>query len=404
MNGIKNLSEILTLEKAYHKDGRNLLPEDVSIIKDGAVVYNDNEILWVGKTSEIPEKYKDIQWTEGKGQVLTPELVDSHTHTVFGGNRAGEYVSRLNGATYEDIAKKGGGILSTMKHTLEASEQELFETAVERVEKMSSLGVGTLEIKSGYALTYDGEKKLSKIIDKLKGHFKNRVHIFNTYLAAHAVPKNFSSSRKYMDEIVIPLLDELASEKIIDAIDIFHEVDYFDLKDVEKIFKRAQDHGIALKIHADEFNDNGGAVIAAKYNALSADHLLATKPENIKTLAASKTVATFLPGTSLFLGKKLANARAFIDAGAKFAIATDFNPGSCHFYNLPLLASIGASLYKLNQTEFWASITLNAAHALGLRNQGAIVVGLAPSMKLFNTTRVSEISYNWGNNLFRSSI
>jgi imidazolonepropionase len=395
----KNISELLTLKNAFKKDGRNLLPEDSDIISGAAVIFNNTEILWVGNTNEIPADIKIDKTEDLTGKVLIPEIVDSHTHAIFGGNRANEYSMRLNGADYQEIAKAGGGILSTSKGTNSLSEEELFNLTVERIERIASYGVGTIEIKSGYALNYEGEKLCSKVIARVKKHFSPRIQIFNTFLAAHAVPKSFKSSTHYLEEVVIPLMKELAPENIIDAVDIFHEEGYFTYEDTEKLFIEAKNLNLKLKIHADEFGDNKGAKLAAQYGALSADHLLCTTEDGIKALASSRTVATVLPGTGWFLGKPQANAKRMLDSGCKVAIASDYNPGSCHCDNLLLIASMAAPMYPMNMTQMWSAITMNSAAALGLNDQGAIIKGLKPRFAIFNVNTISEITYNWGRNL-----
>ena len=393
----KNLNEIVSLEGAHSKDGRHLSAQDLSIIPDGAIAFDQNEILWIGETKNLPDEFKKVAFPL-PGHVLTPEIVDSHTHIVFGGNRAQEYADRLNGITYEEIAKRGGGILLTMKQTNEASLDELFSTACERIERLYSYGIGTIEIKSGYGLNFEKEYEISLLIDKLKKKFSPRIQIFNTYLAAHDVPKSYNFSKDYLARVVVPLLEKLAPLKIIDAVDIFHEKNYFDADDVTHLFKKAEALGIPRKIHADELNDNSGAQLASQFSSLSADHLLKISQTGIEELAHSQTVATLLPGTAFFLGKPLAPARTLLNAGAKVAIASDFNPGSCHCDNLLLIASISAAQLKLSQAELWAGITLNAAHSLGLKNQGAIIKGLKPRFSLFKTESLSHITYNWGRN------
>jgi imidazolonepropionase len=395
-----HLNEILTLSEAYQKDGRLLRPEDVSIIEDAAIVFDEQQIHWVGKTSELPEAYSKIPALNLRGHILTPELVDSHTHLVFGGDRAHEYARRLNGVPYEQIAKEGGGILHTMIKTNAARPEELFQLAKERIENIHSYGVGTIEIKSGYGLNYHYEYELSYLINRLKQYFSPRVQIFNTFMAAHDVPAEFVTSAEYLDEVVLPLMEKLSQEQLIDAVDIFHEKNYFTTIDCLKLFKRAQELGLRIKTHADELNDNGGAELAASFEALSADHLLRVSKEGIEALAKSKTVATLLPGTAFFLGKPLAPARSLLDQGVKVALASDFNPGSCHCDNLLLLASISAAQLKMNQAELWSAITLNGAHALGLKNQGALVTGLKPRFSLFKAPTLSHITYHWGKNLF----
>jgi imidazolonepropionase len=392
-----NLNEVLTLKSAHSKDGRKLQPDDLSIIKNGAIVFDETKILWVGETSRFPEQYRNLA-IDLSGHVLTPELVDSHTHIVFGGDRAQEYADRLNGISYEEIAKRGGGILYTMKHTNSATSEELFQTAVKRIEQLYSYGIGTIEIKSGYGLNFDKEYEIALIIDKLKNKFQPKVQIFNTYLAAHDVPKNFSSSSQYLNDVVIPLLEKLAPLNMIDAVDIFHEKNYFTTDDVNALFNKAKALGIARKIHADELNDNGGASLAVNHGALSADHLLKISDQGILDLSQKSTVATLLPGTAFFLGKPLAPARKILDAGVKVALASDYNPGSCHCDNLLLIASMASAQLKINQCELWAGITLNAAASLGLSQQGALNPGMRPRFSLFKSESLSHITYNWGKN------
>ncbi len=392
------LNQILTLSEAQRKDGRNLLPEDLSLVTQGSVVFDENSILWVGEQKSIPLEYQSAKTFDLSGHVLTPEIVDSHTHLVFGGDRAQEYADRLNGKSYEEIAKRGGGILLTMNQTNSASLEILFNEACSRIERIHSYGIGTIEIKSGYGLNFDKEFQISLLIDRLKKQFAPRIQILNTFLAAHDVPKSFGTSAQYLSQVVLPLLEKLAPLKIIDAVDIFHEKNYFTENDVKMLFEKAQSLKIACKSHADELNDNDGATLASSYYALSADHLLKISDSGIKNLSESSTVATLLPGTAFFLGKPLAPARKMLDARVKVAIASDYNPGSCHCDNLLLIASISAAQLKINQAELWCGITLNAAHALGLKNQGAIVVGMKPRFSLFKTESLSHITYNWGRN------
>jgi len=400
MKCLTNFSEIVTLEKSFRKDGRNIIPEDLSIIKNGAIVFDDNQIHWVGLTESLPNEYRSLPTESMEGHILTPEIVDSHTHLVFGGDRSFEYTMRLNGADYQDIADKGGGILATMSANLSESSESLFNKACERIERISSFGIGTIEIKSGYALTYEKEKELSFIIDRLKKKFSPRIQIHNTFMAAHAIPKEYNSGKEYLENVVIPLLEELAPSKIIDSVDIFQEVGYFTSNETEILFAKASSLKIPVRIHADEFNDNKGAVLAAKHNALSADHLLCTTKDGIEALANSNTVATILPGTAFFLGKPLANAKGFLDAGCKVSLASDYNPGSCHCDNLVLIASLAAKNLGFNIGQLWTAITLNSSHALGLKNQGAILKGLSPRFSIFNCKSVDEITYSWGKNFF----
>lgn len=393
-----NISNLATLSSAYNKNGRYIKPEDLSIIQDGAVAFDENRIFWVGKTKDIPEQFERYEQINLSGKTVTPALVDSHTHLIFGGDRSFEYSMRLNGNTYEEIANAGGGILETSNGTKSLSIEALIKESRSKINRIKSYGVKTIEVKSGYGLDYKTERMLTLAIDQLKKEYYGDVEIFNTYMAAHAIPKEFSSSTEYLNNIVKPLLKELAPLNIIDAVDIFHEKNYFTKEDVTELFKVAKSLNIPTKIHADEFFDNSGLKLAIEHQSLSADHLLKSNPETIKKLNESKTVATLLPGTSFFLGKDLADARLFLDSGAKVAIASDYNPGSCHCDNLLMLASLAAPSYKMNIAELWTSITLNAAHALNMPDRGAIVSGLKPIMSIWDEDSINKITYNWGRN------
>jgi imidazolonepropionase len=398
----RKFNQIISLKSSYEKDGRNLSHDDLDIIEDGSIIFDKEKIIWVGGDKDFPSNINVDSTTNYENNILLPELVDSHTHLIFGGNRAVEYAMRLNGCSYEEIANAGGGILNTTLGTNALLAEDLFQESVQKIERINSYGVGTIEIKSGYGLNFDKEYELSLIIDRLKNYFKDRIQIFNTYMAAHAVPREYKNSKDYMAEVVIPLLEKLSKKNIIDAVDIFHEVNYFDQDDVKLLFDTSKKLNIPLKAHVDEFNDNKGAILAAKYSALSADHLLMTSDDGIKALASSNTVATLLPGTGFFLGKKQANGRLLLDAGCKVAIASDYNPGSCHWDNVLAIASMAAPQYSMNLAELITSITLNASHALGLKKQGAIVKGLSSRFSIFNTRSLEELTYSWGKNLHRN--
>ncbi len=401
MKVYRNLAQILTLKSAHAKDGRRLIPADLSLIETGAIAFDESKILLVGPDADLPEIYHSIPAFDGKGHVLTPGLVDSHTHLVFAGNRAREYSARLNGADYQAIAQNDGGILHTMSKTLACSEDELFTASVKRLERIMSYGVRAIEMKTGYALTIEGEMRLLRVAARLKNHYKGQLQIISTYMGAHAVPAQYKTSAEFVSAVVLPAMEQGHAEGLIDAVDVFHEQGYFNSSDTETIFKKAQLLGLPCKIHADEFQDNGGAELAAKYKALSADHLLKVGDAGIAALASSKTVATLLPGTAFFLGKDLPRARAMLDAGCKVAIASDYNPGSSHVDNLLLVASIAAPSLKMNQAELWCAMTLNAAAALGLKDQGALIPGHRPIFSLFRAEDLAEITYNWGVSLSR---
>jgi imidazolonepropionase len=391
-----HLNEVLTLESVHKKDGRKILPSDMDIIEDGAVVFSKKEILWTGKTSDLPKRFLNTLTYNLHGHCLTPALVDSHTHLVFGGDRSQDYARRLNGETYQQIATRGGGIQFTVNQTKLDSNENLFHRAVSKIDQIYHQGVRALEIKSGYGLDFESEVRILEVIKLLKDHFSSKIKIFSTFMGAHAVPPGQSSDRFLISE-VLPVIKK--HSKLIDFADIFFEEGYFSKSDVLKLSEVCKEYEIPLRIHADEFKDSEGASLAHNLKALSADHLLGISSKGIHDLSKSKTVATLLPGTALFLGKPMAPARAMLDAGVKVAIATDYNPGSCHFSHLLQIASISAPTLKLNQAELWASITHNSAHALGLQNWGAITAGMQPAFSLFKAHSISEITYRWGENL-----
>lgn len=398
MRVYKSLNQIVTMKIAHEKDGRNLKPDDLSIINRASVVFNNDEILWVGEDHDLPEEYQTLEAINLEGHILLPEIVDAHTHLVFGGDRSHEYMMRLSGATYEEIAAAGGGIVSTMKATNALSRNELLKISQERVRALRAYGVGTIEIKSGYGLNFEKEYEIALVINDLKKIFQPEVQILHTYMAAHAVPKDYDSSYQYMRDVVLPLLDKLHTEGLVDAVDIFHEQNYFSAEDVTSLFERANRLGLPVKMHADELNDNDGAKLAVSFQALSCDHLLKISDEGIKLLAESKTVANLLPGTAFFLGKPQSPARKLLDNGVKVAISSDYNPGSCHFDNVIQIALMSAPTLKLNFAEIWAAITLNSAHALGLKQQGAVIPGLKPRFSIFNVESLEKMTYHWGKN------
>lgn len=398
MRVYRQLSQIATLSGAHAKGGRGLVPGDLGILEGAAIVFDDEKIHWVGLDAELPNEYHGLPSTALPHHVLTPALVDSHTHLLFGGNRSSEYVARLNGEDYQAIARSGGGILYTMRETLKLTQDELVALGRARLQRLMSYGVRTVEMKSGYALTQDGELRLLRAAKALAREFAGRMHVFSTYLGAHAVPAGSPSSTDFLRDVVVPTLDQAHAEDLVDAVDIFAEEGYFTPGDVRTLFAHAVKLGLPVKIHADEFNDNGGARLATEFSALSADHLLKTSADGIHALAKSSTVATILPGTAFFLGKPLAPARQLLDAGCRVAIASDFNPGSSHVDNLLLVASLAAPSLKMNLAELWCGITLNGAAALGLSDRGCLVAGMKPDFALFAVDQISDVTYGWGRN------
>lgn len=392
----KNISEALTLNGCVKKNGAHLTTDDLGIIKNAAIITDDKSILWVGQESLLPSEYMSNVKTEinCNNCVATPALIDSHTHLLFSGDRSNEYFMRLSGLSYEEIAKLGGGITYTSSITNNLTEEELYTIGLDRLKHFYNHGVYVVEIKSGYCLTLDGEYKMMKVIDKLAKKNPYNIQIHRTLMAAHAIPKNISKD-KYINTVVLPLIEKCASEKLVDSVDIFHELNYFSTSDVELIFKWALGHNLSVKLHADELNNNEGASLASKYKCLSADHLLETDSEGASDLAKNNIVATLLPGTALFLGKKIPNAKNFTALGCRVAIASDFNPGSCHQNDVFLIARTCAPSLKINPAEFWCAITFNAAKALNISTIGALVPYFSNKFLIWDESKSEKLLYDW---------
>jgi len=399
---LKNISSAVTLISAYQKKGKNLSPRDLSLMQDISILADKEKIIYVGNDLNIIRQYQKLitKIVDLSDYSVTPEIVDSHTHLVFGGNRSSEYVKRINGTSYEEISNSGGGINFTSEQTNLTDIDSLFRSSIKKIDKISSYGIGTIEIKSGYGLNIAKEYEISLLIDQLKKHFSPKIQIINTFMAAHAIPPNFNNSDEYMEQVCLPALGRVNSKINIDFVDIFHELNYFTEKNVRDLKSHCDKINIPMRIHADEFNDNNGAKISAELGIKSADHLLSISDLGIKALANSNTVATLLPGTGYFLGKSQAPARKILDGGCRVSIASDFNPGSCHIDNLLLIANLSAPNYKMNQAELWASITLNPAYSLNLQNQGCIDIGMKPRFSFFRTKNIDEVTYSWSSNFF----
>lgn len=391
-----NISELITLESVVKKKGKHLNSSDLSLIKNACVITDENQILWAGTQEDIPTKFNHIidRKIDCNQTVVTPALVDCHTHLVFAGNRSHEFVMRLSGATYEEIAAANGGIRYSSEQTNLADFDQLFQIASLRVDQLYQLGVCACEIKTGYSLTLDGEIKLLKVINKLKKVFKDKVTIHRTLMAAHAIPSGYTAET-YIDDVVLPCISICAKEKLLDSVDVFHEINYFSHADVEKIFKHSKALNIDIRLHADELNNNQGAKLASTYQCLSADHLLKTDDEGAILLAKSNVIATLLPGTAFFLGKQLPNAKLFLNSGCAVAIASDFNPGSCYNNDVFQIARFSAPTLGLNPAVFWSAITYNAARSLKLENHGAIIPGFSAKLLKWNAPSHQDLLYDW---------
>lgn len=357
----------------------------------------EGKVAWLGSSAEA-ESFKASVRIDIKGKVVSPGLVDPHTHLVFAGSREHELSLKQAGVPYLEILAQGGGILSTVSATKNASEEELLEKASFHLERMISFGVTTLEAKSGYGLDADTELKQLRVIQLLKENYP--VSIVPTFLGAHAVPPEWKGKEALFLEEMSALFDEIRENRLADFVDIFCETGVFTIEQSREYLQIAKDKGFGLKVHADEIDPLGGAELAVSLGAASADHLVAASNEGIKRLAKNSTVAVLLPGTTFYLGKdQFARARKMIDEGAAVALATDFNPGSCVTENLQMIMSLAALKLKMSAEEIWNSVTINAAHAIGkAKEAGTLDIGRSADFVIWDVPNYQYIPYHFGVN------
>ena len=373
---------------------------EAGILKNAAVAVSAGRIAAIGAARDIGPAFEDAEIIDCRGGVLTPGLVDSHTHAVFGKARFEEQELRAEGHDYMEIAARGGGIHSSVRDFRERGEEELYDLAVPRLRALASYGTTTMEIKSGYGLSVDDELKALRVIGRLAASMPMR--IVATWLGAHEIPRDSRSSdslrAEYLDMLVADLLPKVREQGIARFADVFCEPGVFTIEESRRILQAARKSGLGLKIHADELKHSGGAELAASLGAVSADHLAAISEAGIAAVANSTTVATLLPGTMLFLGKtKQAPARALIEAGGAVALATDYNPGTSPTVNFPLMMTLGVSQLRMSVAEVLVATTVNGAAALGLAGEtGQIAPGFAADLALFQIGDVRELPYWYG--------
>jgi imidazolonepropionase len=373
---------------------------DSGVITNAAVAVSDGRIAAIGRAGDLERAYTAAEVIDCRGGVLTPGLVDSHTHAMFGKPRFEEQELRAQGHGYMEIAARGGGIHSSVRDLRERTEEDLFQLAVPRLEQLASYGTTTVEIKSGYGLSVEDELKSLRVIARLAAQLP--IRIVATWLGAHEIPHEFRSSdggrAEFLDLLVKDLLPKVAKQGIARFADVFCEPGVFTIEETRRILEASRKAGLGLKLHADELEAGGGGELAASLNATSADHLAAISVNGIMALAKSNTVATLLPGTMLFLGKaKQAPARGLIDAGAAVALATDFNPGTSPTFNFPLMLALGVSQLRMSAAEVLVAATVNGAAALGLAGEtGQIAPGFAADLSLFRIADVRELPYWYG--------
>ncbi|WP_288457667.1 imidazolonepropionase [uncultured Chryseobacterium sp.] len=372
-----------------------LLDEQLEIIPDGGILIDNNKIKKVGNFEILKSENQNIEIETVEGeQIVLPAFVDSHTHICFGGNRANDFAMRNAGKTYLEIAESGGGIWSSVQHTRNASEEELLKTLLERIDFLISLGITTIEVKSGYGLDAENELKMLRIIKKAQE--KTKATLVPTCLSAHLKPRDFEgSNEEYLHYIVTEILPKVKEEDLAKRVDIFIEKSAFQPEESKKFLLKAKELGFEITVHADQFTP-GSSRIAVEVGAKSADHLEATIDDDIEFIAKSDTVATALPGASLGLGEKFTPARKLLDAGAIVAIASDWNPGSAPMGNLITQASILATFEKLTTAEVLAGMTFRSAFALGLEDRGRLTEGQKADFVTFKTNNFQNVLYNQG--------
>ena len=372
---------------------------DLSIIESAAVIVEDDTVLWTGQMKDLPAKdLKNADVLDCSDRVVMPGFVDSHTHLVFAGSREEEFSMRSAGATYQEIAEHGGGILNTVGQIRQATKKELKRQARKYLEAMLRHGTTTVEIKSGYGLDMDNEIKMLETINELKK--EEVLTIVATFLGAHALPPEYKGRKDlYIHEITEKMIPYVSSHHLATFCDVFCERGYFDIGDTTTILNAGKQSGLTPKIHAEELTPFGGAELAAQCGAASADHLEHVTDAGIKALSAAGVVATLLPGVSFFLNHQHAPARKLIDAGVPVALATDFNPGSCMSYSMPMMMTIACTQMRMTPEEVITASTLNAAAALNLSAQiGSIEVGKKADLLILDIPNYKYIPYHFGEN------
>ncbi len=373
-------------------------PAPYGLIEDAAVAVNGDTIAWVGPLANLPEEYAGWSREDLQGRLITPALIDAHTHIVFGGNRAIEFEMRLNGASYEEIARAGGGILSTVNATRNASEDDLVTDALPRVDALLAEGVSCIEIKTGYGLDKDTELRMLRAARRIAQ--ERPVRVRTSFLGAHAVPPEFKGQAdKYIDDVCIPTLLAAHTEGLIDAVDGFCEGIAFDPIQIARVFDVAKSSGIPVKLHAEQLSNLGGAKLAASYNALSADHIEYLDEDGVVAMAKAGTVAVLLPGAFYTLHEtQLPPIDLLRRHNVPMSLATDCNPGSSPLTSLLLTMNMACTLFRMTPEEALTAVTRNSARALGLSDTGIVMPGLRADMVVWDVDHPAELSYRIGFN------
>ncbi|NOZ36316.1 MAG: imidazolonepropionase [Chlorobi bacterium] len=402
---IKNIKKLVQTEEKPKLKVAGKEMAKIGFIDNAYLILKNDIIEDFGKMKDLPEIESNYKSINAEGKFVFPSYCDSHTHLVYAGNREIEYNDKIKGLSYEEIAKRGGGILNSAKLLNKTSENELFEQALPRIKEIISQGTGAVEIKSGYGLTLEGELKMLRVIKHLKE--TTPLIIKSTFLGAHAVPEKYKGKQgKYVDFVINEILPKVAEEKLADFIDVFCDKGFFTVEETDKILTAGTKYGLRPKIHANELDYSGGIQIGVKHNALSVDHLEFVGDEEIKVLKKSETMPTILPGAAFFLNMPYSPARKMIDAGLPLAVASDFNPGSSPSGNMKLMGSFASVNYKLTTEEVINATTINTAYAMGISNMtGSIAKG--KKANVFITKKIPSIefmSYAYGSNLIDTVI
>jgi imidazolonepropionase len=380
---------------------------DAGVLSGAAVAVDGSHIAAIGSPDELERAFDDATRIDCRGGVLTPGLVDSHTHAVFGRARYEEQELRAAGVGYMEIARQGGGIHASVRDARARSEDDLFALTRARLIRLASYGATTVEVKSGYGLTVEDELKLLRVVARLAAELPLR--LVPTWLGAHEIPLECRGSAErrasYVKLLTHGMLPQIAEQRLARFADVFCEPGVFTIDETRDVLLAARQKGLALKLHADELEPSGGAELAAELGAASADHLGAISHRGVSALARSATVATLLPGTMLFLGRtRQAPARALIDAGAAVALATDFNPGTSPTVNLPLVLTLGVSQLHMSVAEAMLAVTVNGAAALGMADRvGQLAPGFSADLALFEAEDVRELPYWYGDRRCRGT-
>jgi len=396
---LKNISQLVTVTSGGKQTKVGAEMREIGVINDAGVLCENGKISWVGAMHDwqrtLPDNYNKL---DASGKVVLPGFVDSHTHMMFAGNRAHEFALRSQGATYQQIAEAGGGILNTITHVRAATKRELKKQTLRYMNEMMKHGTTTVEIKTGYGLDMDSEMKMLEAINELKE--EEMMTVVPTFIGAHAYPPEYKQDKRaYVDIILEKMIPYAGKKQLATFCDVFCEKGYFELEETEQILNEGKKWGMLPKIHAEELNPLGGAELAAKVGAVSADHLEHVSDQGIAALRDAGVVATLLPGVSFFLHHGYAPARKLIDSGVAVAIASDFNPGSCMSYSMPMMMTIACTQMKMTPEEALVASTLNGAAALNMSSTvGSIELGKCADLIIADVPDYKFLAYHFGTN------